>query len=134
MFTPDRSTITNITQAFPAVVTTDEPHGLFEGNVVRLIVPPTYGMFQLNNQAVQVRILSETTFSCYYSLNPLIPVDSMGYPAFVIPTNPGVVSSVIPIGSGPTPQNNVNWQTQNNFFDTPLTDAVLNNSTVNIPF
>jgi hypothetical protein len=133
-FTPDRSSITNITQAIPAVVTTSKPHGLFTGNVVRLNVPKTYGMFQLNNIAVQVSVLTNTTFACYYSLPPPVPVDSRNYPAFVTPTNPGFVSSVIPIGSGITPQNNVPWQSQNNYCDTPLTDAVLNNSTVEIPY
>jgi hypothetical protein len=134
MFTPDRSSIINITQAIPAVVTTSKPHGLFLGNIVRLNVPPSYGMFQLNNISVQVVVLTDVTFACYYLLSPQVPVNSTGYPAFVIPTNPGFVASVIPIGSGVTPKNDVPWQTQNGYCDTPLTDTFLNNSTVEIPF
>lgn len=134
-FSPDRSTITNITQAVPAVVTTNQNHGLFNGNVVRLNVPKTYGMFQLNNIPVQVVPLSPTTFSCWYMLVPQgLPVDSRSYPGFVTPTNPGFVASVIPMGSGPTPKTDTQWQITNNFADTPLTDTFYNNSTVEIPF
>jgi len=134
-FTPDRATITDITQAIPCVVTTDANHGYFTGNVVRLNVPATYGMFQLDKLAVQVRVLSDTTFSCWYMLVPTaVPVDSRGFPAFVIPTTPGFVASVIPIGSGSTPVTDTGWQINNNYCETPLTDAVINNSTVEIPF
>lgn len=134
-FTPDRSTITNITQAIPAVVTTETAHGLFTGNVVRLIVPSSYGMVDLNRMQVQIRVLSSTTFSCFYSLFPQdLPVDSRNYPAFVIPATPGAVASVLPIGSGPTPQTDTSWQINNQAFDSPIDDAVLNNSTSEIPF
>lgn len=134
-FTPSLSSITNITQAVPAVVTTSQNHGLFNGNFVRLKVPNNYGMFQLNNYQVQVIILSPTTFSCWYTLYPqAIPVNSTNFPAFTIPSMPGFTANVSPIGSGPTPESNVPWQIQNNFFDSPLTDTVLNNSTVEIPF
>lgn len=134
-FKPDRTTITNITQAIPCVVTTDANHGQFTGNVVRLNVPPSYGMFQLNNLAVHVRVLSDTTFSCWYSLVPTgVPIDSRSYPAFVTPTNPGFVASVIPIGSGPTPITDLEWQRNSDYCDDTLLDAVLNNSKVEIPF
>ncbi len=135
MFTPSLSTITNITQACPAVVTTEEDHGLFDGNVVRLKVPNNYGMFQLNNLQIQVKVLSPITFSCFYTLYiQAIPVDSSQFPAFTIPSKPGFTANVSPIGSGPTPESDVQWQVQNNFFDSPLTDTVLNDSTIEIPF
>jgi hypothetical protein len=134
-FTPSLSTITNITQAIPAVVTTEQNHGLFDGNVVRLKVPQNYGMFQLNNLQLQVMVLSTTTFSCWYLLYPeAIPVNSTQFPAFTIPSKPGFTANVSSMGSGPTPKSNVPWQVQNEFFDTPLTDQVLNNSTTEIPF
>lgn len=134
-FTPDRSTITNITRAIPAVVNTDGDHGLFTGNVVRLKVPNNYGMFQLNNLQIQITVLSSSTFSCYYALAPLaLPVDTRSYPAFVIPANPGFVALVLPIGSGPTPINETEWERKNNFCESQINDAVLNNSTVEIPF
>jgi hypothetical protein len=134
-FTPDRSSIVNITQANPAVVTTDVAHGFFTGNVVALNVPKNYGMFELNNLKVQVIVLSDVTFACYYSLCPfVVPVDSTNLPAFVIPANPGYIASVIPVGSGPTPVDVLSWQIASGFCETPLTDTVLNNSTVEIPF
>ena len=134
-FTPDRATITSITQAIPCVVTTDANHGYFTGNVVRLNVPKNYGMFQLDKLAVQVHVLSEKTFSCWYSLVPTaVPVDTRDFPAFVTPTNPGYVASVIPIGSGSAPVTDTEWEIKNNLCESDLTDAVLNDSTVEIPF
>lgn len=134
-FTPDRTNIVSITQSIPCVVTTDANHGQFTGNVVRLNVPKNYGMFQLNNLAVSVRVLSDTSFSCWYCLLPPgVPVDTRDYPAFVVPSNPGFLASVIPIGSGPTPVSDVAWQSNNDYCEDPLTDAVLNNSTQAIPY
>jgi len=134
-FTPDRSSITDITQAIPSVVTTSTDHGLFTGNIVRLNVPKNYGMFQLDNLAVHVNVLSTTTFSCWYVLAPdSVPVDSRGYPAFVIPTDPGYVASVIPMGSGPTFVTDTAWQINNGHCESLYDDAVHNDSTVNIPF
>jgi hypothetical protein len=134
-FTPSGSLISGITQAIPAVITTSTPHGLFNGGVARLIVPKNYGMFPLSGLAVQVIVLSPTTFSCYASLVPTaVPVNSTNFPAFVVPTNPGLLAQVLPMGQGSTPKNDVPWQTTNGLCTTPLDDAVLNNSTVEIPF
>lgn len=134
-FTPDRSNIVDITQSNPAVVTTAEDHGLFTGGVVRLVVPRNYGMYALNGHQVQIIVLSDTTFSCYVSLVPTaITVNSTFFPAFVIPTDPGLLASVLPIGQGATPQNNLDWQIISGYCESPIDDAVINNSTVPIPF
>jgi hypothetical protein len=134
-FTPDRSNIIAITQSNPAVVTTGQDHGLFDGGVVRLVVPKNFGMFALNGMQVQIIRLSSTTFSCYISLVPtVITVNTTFFPAFVIPTMPGLLASVLPIGQGPTPQENLAWQINSGYCESPLDDAVLNNSTVEIPF
>lgn len=134
-FTPGLSLIASITQAYPAVITTEEEHGLSDGNFIRLIVPQTYGMYPLNQLQVQVLIQSPTTFGCYYTLYPqAIPVNSLHYPAFSIPSMPGLVASVFPMGSGPTPSTDVAWQITNGLFTSPITDAVSNNSTTEIPF
>jgi hypothetical protein len=134
-FVPDRSNIIGITQANPAVVTTSPDHGLTTGAVVRLVVPRNYGMYPLNALAVSVVVLSSSTFSCYYTLVPTaIPVNSTSFPAFVIPSNPGALASVLPMGQGPTPQTGLAWQSQSGFCDSPIEDAVLNDSTTEIPF
>jgi hypothetical protein len=135
MFTPDRSTITGITNSNPAVVTTSPDHGMYTGMAARLVVPQKYGMVQLNGSVVHVNVISPTTFSCYSTLVPSqVTINSTNLPAFVIPANPGLVASCIPIGAGATPVNNVPWQANDGYCDSPLDDAFLNNSTVEIPF
>ncbi len=134
-FVPDRSNIIGISQANPAVVTTSPDHGLTTGAVVRLVVPRNYGMYPLNGLSVHAIVLSSNTFNCYESLVPTaIPIDSSIFPAFVTPSNPGMLASVLPMGQGPTPQTALAWQAQSNFCDSPVEDAVLNDSTVEIPF
>lgn len=134
-FTPTRSTITGITQANPAVVTTSPAHGMLTGMVARLVVPQNYGMFQLNGTVAQVSVISPTTFSCYASLVPsAVTINSINFPAFVTPTTPGLVASCIPIGEGSTPVNDVPWQTTNGYCESLIDDAVVNNSTSEIPF
>lgn len=134
-FVPDRSTITGITQASPAVVTTSPAHGMFTGMVARLVVPYNYGPVQLNGIVAHVSVISPTQFACYSSLVPTaVPISAVDYPAFVTPTNPGLVASCIPIGQGATPETALAWQEQSNFCDSPLADTVNNNSTVEIPF
>ena len=87
-FSPPRAAISAITQANP-VVTTATNHNLSTGNVVRLHVPPTYGMFPLNNGAFTIVVQSPTTFALYFSqIQPLVSVNSTNYPAFTIPANP----------------------------------------------
>jgi hypothetical protein len=134
-FVPDRSNITGITQANPAVVTTSPDHGLTTGAVVRLVVPRNYGMYPLNGLAVHAIVLSANTFSCYETLVPTaVTINSANFPAFVTPSNPGMLASVLPMGQGPTPQTALTWQAQSGFCDSPIEDAVLNDSKTEIPF
>lgn len=134
-FVPDRTTITGITTANPAVVTTSPGHGMVTGMVARLVVPLNYGPVQLNGIAAHVSVISPTQFACYSTLVPTaVPISSIGYPAFSAPAAPGLVASCIPIGEGPTPQTNLAWQAASGYCDNPPDDAVVNNSTVEIPF
>lgn len=64
-------TITGITQANLAVVTTSAPHGYVTGDVV--LIYGTTGMLQISGQLYTVTVLSTTTFS--------IDVDSSGFAA-----------------------------------------------------
>jgi hypothetical protein len=134
-FAPDRSNIIGISQSNPAVVTTSPDHGLTTGAVVKLVVPRNYGMYELNALAVHAVVLSSSTFSCYYTLVPTaITVDSTSFTPFVTPSVPGMLASVLPMGQGPTPQTTLDWQAQSGFCDSPLEDAVFNDSTTPIPF
>jgi hypothetical protein len=64
-------TISGITQAASAVVTTSSPHGLATGDSV--LIYGTTGMLQISPAAYTVTVLSTTTFS--------IPVNSSGFAA-----------------------------------------------------
>lgn len=134
-FTPTLSYISDITNASPAVVTTSSDHGLYTGNVVRLVVPQAFGMSQLDGKQISVTVLSSDSFSCQYSQVPTsINVDSSNFDPFIAATNQRMVAEVIPMGSGPTPITDLQWQSTNNYCESTIKDAFLNNSTVEIPF
>ncbi len=106
MFIPSRVAISNITQANPAVVTTSTNHNMTTGQVVRVNVPKSYGMVELNHLALSITVLSNVTFSLQYEqwTNPPVNVNTTGYTAFTIPSgNQAFTAEILPIGSGPTP-------------------------------
>lgn len=130
MFSPDRSVISNITQANPAVVTTTTDHNLSTGQVVRMNVPKDYGMVELNHQALSVTVLSSNTFSLQYSqIPPAKNVDSTSFAAFTTPSNPKFTAEVLPIGSGPSPITNPFVYQQNNTCESSIADATTNTLT-----
>lgn len=91
---PDARTITDITQANPAVVTTSNPHGYSTGFNVRIVFPfsgatASFGMPQINDQIGTITVLSPTTFS--------ININSLNFDPFVIGTTLQN-AQVIPIG------------------------------------
>lgn len=83
---------TVISKASPCVVTIDG-HGLTTNQFVRaagfLSQPAALatGMYQLNNQLFQVKVLTADTFALYYPHTGL-PVDSTGYTTFVSQGDP----------------------------------------------
>lgn len=135
MFTPTRIPISAITQANPAVVTTSTVHNLATGQIVRLNVPVSYGMFQLNKIIASIVVLSPTTFGCYSTqVPPSQTINSTSFPAFSIPSKPGLTAEVLPIGSGPVPIGLTPPQIISNRTDDLLQDTYANNSTIEIPF
>ena len=83
---PFRFEITNITNAFPCVVTTSVEHGMITGDYVRLTnlngVMPIHGQDQLNNNRYRIVILSVDSF---YLVNPTTgkKVDSTNFTPYV---------------------------------------------------
>lgn len=77
-FTPQAQVISNISNSFPAVVTTQSDHGYQTLLLVRLFLPPPtyFNMQALNGQFFQITVLTPTTFS--------IPVDTTGLDTFSI--------------------------------------------------
>lgn len=102
-------TIESITQAYPMVLTTTQNHGYTAGMMVRFLIPPGFGMIELNAVNAQVLAITADTLS--------IDIDSTNFSSFSYPsplpsayTNP----SVIPNSSGsylppkPLPEGNQN--------------------------
>lgn len=79
-FTPQARVIANITNAFPAVVTTTTNHGYQSLLLIRFFLPaPTYfGMQALNGQVFEITVLTPTTFSILYNTSNLGPFTTAG--------------------------------------------------------
>jgi len=85
--------IDNITNQDPAIVTTSFPHNYIDGLIVRLLVPPGYGMIQANQLTGEILVLSDTTFA--------INIDTTFFDDFDIPMDfPDSYqeAQVVPIG------------------------------------
>lgn len=89
-------TISSVTQAYPAVLTTSTNHGYPIGVMVTFFIPTYFGMVQLNGNNVQVINATANTLT--------LNIDTRSFTPFAAPfplpnayTNP----SVIPNGSGP---------------------------------
>lgn len=88
-FVPNRQIIENITQANPGVVTTTQDNGYHNGLFVRIQLPGSFGMSQLDDQVFQITVLTSDTFS--------IPVDTRNFDAFSLSTTTQS-PQVIPVG------------------------------------
>lgn len=101
IFIPAGRDILSITNANPALVTTTfdginpGDHGYNSGLIVRMVIPPEYGMQQLDQQQGVISVTSPSTFT--------ISLDTSGYDPFVNPVQPPLqplftAPQVIPIG------------------------------------
>jgi hypothetical protein len=89
--------ITGITNASPAVVTTQNPHGLESGSKIKIINLPGYGgvydvdnipydiggMVELCDLTFYVRVITPLMFEIYYDLGLADPVDSTLYDPYI---------------------------------------------------
>jgi hypothetical protein len=93
-FGPAVKLISAITQADPAVITTQSDHGYVTGTIVRIRVPKADGMIQIDGLKGPITVLSDTQFS--------IPINTTSFDAFAIPGSPtpddDICALVIPIG------------------------------------
>lgn len=79
IYQPAMRLITGITAADPAEVTTSFPHDYLPGLIVRLYVPPLYGMFQADGLTGTIMTVgSSTTFT--------ININTTSFDPFVIPS------------------------------------------------
>jgi len=95
------ATITNITQADPAVVTTSAAHGYTTNDPI--FINSVVGMTELNNRGYFVNVLTATTFE-------LVDVDSINYTAYSSAGSSFVayarVTAAVPTVTTP---NNITW-------------------------
>lgn len=63
VFKPAMRIISSITNANPALVTTTFNHNYMTGLIVRLIIPPGFGMQEVNEQQGTITVVSDTTFT-----------------------------------------------------------------------
>jgi hypothetical protein len=93
MFYPSKRVIANITAANPAVVTTTVGHGYAVGQTVKIFVPPTCGMTQINGMTATITVVTAGTFTT--------DIDASAFTAFNFPL-PAIVpftpAEVIPLG------------------------------------
>ncbi len=107
---PSALTITNITQAFPMVVSfsvnsATEANTYIVGQVVKLNIPRPYGMFQANGLSGQILAIGETTMALY--------IDSTLFDTFVTPSSPTVTQ---PATLSPSGSRNLQYNTNNTQF------------------
>jgi len=62
-FQPAMRIITAITQSNPAAVTTSFDHDYVSGMIVRLVIPPGYGLEEYNEQKGTITVTGDTTFT-----------------------------------------------------------------------
>lgn len=77
VFKPAMRIISNITNATQAEVTTTFAHGYITGIILRLNIPPGYGMIQANHLYSDITVTGTTTFT--------INLDTTHFPPFTTP-------------------------------------------------
>ena len=77
IFQPAMRVIAAITNTNPVQVTTTVNHLYQTNTIVRIDVPPGFGMTQINQQFAPITVTGDTTFT--------MPIDTTLYDLFVIP-------------------------------------------------
>ncbi len=86
-----------ITNSYPMILTTTIDHRYVAGMMVTFLIPPSFGMIELNGQNVQIVEIIDAT-------NVLINVDSTHYTPFAFPSplpTAYTPASIVPNSSGP---------------------------------
>ena len=104
-------TIESVTQSYPMIVTTVRNHGYVAGMMVRFLIPPSFGMVELNAVNAQVLAVTNDTLA--------IDLDSTNFSSFSYPSplpSAYTLPSVIPNSSGPyLPPKPLPYGNQNSF-------------------
>lgn len=92
-YQPAMRVIASITKSDPVTITTTLNHQYVSGLIVRIDIPQTLGMQQLNQQTGAINVTGPTTFT--------MPINTTSYDTFVLPNAfpPGYQDAqVVPIG------------------------------------
>ena len=92
-YQPAMRVIAAMTQTNPIQITTTIDHDYISGIVVRLDIPPHFGMQQANQQTGAITVTGNTTFT--------MDINALSFDAFVLPTSfpPAYQDAqVVPIG------------------------------------
>ncbi len=89
-FQPAMRVITAITQANPCTITTSFDHDYITGEIVRLYVPNTFGMIQVNKLQGEITVTASDTFT--------VDIDTTSFDAFAVPASNVQFAQVVPIG------------------------------------
>lgn len=92
MYQPSLKLIQNVTNSVNCTVTTTTDHGYATGYIVRVDVPPAYGM-QVN-QTTSIIVIDNVTFSTQIDTSNLYPFTA---PNFVVNGQGFTQAQVIPI-------------------------------------
>ena len=90
IYQPAMRIVSVITNGFPAQVTTTFAHDYVDGAIVRLIIPPKYGMQQANQLQGAIQIIDSTSF--------YISIDTTLFDPFSQPVGARQCSQVTPVG------------------------------------
>lgn len=139
LFYPRRRTVTNVTKATNAQVSTSLEHSLTVGQSVRFVIPTVSGMTQLNSSSSN-NYLTATVVSIVDAYNFTINVDTTSFTTFTWPTiaqQPSGFPEMVPVGEdtavGLTANNNVFPQYRGlNVYN--ANSGILADSTVNTGF
>lgn len=89
-FQPAMRIITAITQSNPAAVTTSFDHDYITGEIVRIYVPDTFGMRQIDKLTGEITVTATNTFT--------IDINTTTFDAFSVPSGNVQYAQVVPIG------------------------------------
>lgn len=92
-FIPNTLTITAINNANPCLITVTETSTYFPGMLVRMIVPPQYGMFQMNGKIGQIQNIDTT--GLIFTVN----INTIQYDVFSVPSGALQTANLSPAGS-----------------------------------
>lgn len=106
-FYPGYNSVSDISRADNAVITVENTNDLTEGQVIRVLVPTSYGMFQINEQTASILSIDGNDLT--------IDINTTNYDTFAIPVDPIQESLIIPIGmtANKTYANNLDDATRN---------------------